>query len=161
MRIAQRTLLLLLSLALFSACGTAPQEKGSDATSGQGPTPGQEIEHVDGPRFDGTYSTVMGERSLYLMRFFPKGNVVLSAGPVDMRESLTSMLTEDAAGEPEIGYYNVPVTRRNDSLFFEVEALRGSISYACLIGEDVLHVLKHSHINGRKAQLEYAFTPDP
>ena len=103
MRITQRTLLLLLSLALFSACGTAPQEQGRDATSGQGPTTGQEIEHVDGPRFDGTYSTVMGERSLYLMRFFPKGNVVLSAGPVDMRESLTSMLTEDAAGEPEIG----------------------------------------------------------
>lgn len=110
-------------------------------------------------RFDGVYGHAVGNIH-YFMRFFERGNVALIAGrqeptdPVDLR----GFLTQDAqSGVNQV--HNVPVTARNDSLFFTTMALRGAITYAGVAMGDSVRFLKHSKITGRKEVITYRFQP--
>lgn len=110
-----------------------PQAPAAAATGNAPPAPGLiELHTLRGSnlRFDGVYGHAVGNIQ-YFMRFFGRGNVALIAGrqeptdPVDLR----GFLTQDArSGVNQV--HNVPVTSRNDSLFFTTMALRGAITYA-------------------------------
>lgn len=112
-----------------------------------------------GLRFDGVYGHSDGAIHYY-MRFFERGNVALIAGqqkpgdPVDLR----SHLRQDVkSGENNV--HNVPVTVRNDSLFFSTMAPRGAITYAGVVQGDTVRFLKHSKITGKQALISYGFQP--
>jgi len=113
-----------------------------------------------GLKFHGVYDAPSGNLHYY-MRFFERGNVALVAGqqkpddPVDLR----SFLTQDAKSGTN-NVHNVPVTRRNDSLFFTTMATRGAISYAGVVNGDSLRFLKRSEVTGKQAVVVYGFVPD-
>jgi hypothetical protein len=130
--------------------GTAPAVPGARFTPLTG----------SGLRFDGYYRTEISQQ-VYLMRFFERGNVVLVNGPQSNEESLPPYLRADAESFPERGIHNVSVVQRNDSILFRTFPSKGEISYGgVLLGGDTLRLLKHSHINGRKALLDHVFVPD-
>lgn len=166
-----KALLLTSLLFLFACGGGADGTPGGNSTPTAAPEPGQESTGTavrtgdaltgSGLRFDGVYQVVLGERIVYLVRFFPEGHAVLVAGPNDTRDQLATRLVPNALTEAEIGLYNVPVTLRNDSILFETKAVKGLIDYACVLqGSDTLRVLKHSHVNGKRALLDYLFAAD-
>lgn len=114
-----------------------------------------------GIRFDGYYREEVG-KVVYLIRFFPEGNVVLANATHDIEEQLPPLLVNDAAGDPRTGYYNVPVSIRGDSLFFTTRATRGELSYrGRVLDASRVRFLRHSHINGARHLKEYIFYPDP
>ncbi|MBZ0205193.1 MAG: hypothetical protein K8H89_02630 [Flavobacteriales bacterium] len=113
-----------------------------------------------GLKFHGVYDAPSGNLHYY-MRFFERGNVALVAGqqepndPVDLK----SYLTQDAKSGTN-SVHNVPVTRRNDSLFFTTMATRGAIHYAGVVDGDSLRFNKRSDVTGKQAVVVYGFIPD-
>lgn len=111
-------------------------------------------------RYDGVYHTSTGDIQYY-MRFFERGNVALVTGPETPKDSvhIADFLTESVqSGWNNV--HNVPVERRNDSLFFQTMAVNGAITYAGVVAGDSVRFLKVSHINGKRAVVTYAFEPD-
>lgn len=113
-----------------------------------------------GLRFDGYYMEQRG-KLLYLVRFFPEGKAVLVNGTDDLLGELPALLVRDAKGDPSMGYYNVPVQLRNDSLFFTTTPEKGTIDYSgIVVDRERVRLLRHSNINGTEQLKEYLFTPD-
>jgi hypothetical protein len=113
-----------------------------------------------GIRYDGHYKEQV-QGAVYLLRFFPQGNVVLINGTNDVADQLPGRLRADAEGDPDLGWYNVPVTVREDSIFFRTYARKGEISYGGNIpATSMVRLLRHSHINGSRQIKEYIFQPD-
>ncbi len=112
-----------------------------------------------GLRFDGVYTYTSGGIHYY-MRFFPRGNVALIAGRSEENGQLDlrSLLKEDAQSGVN-NLHNVPVTQRNDSLFFTTMAPRGAITYAGVAEGDTVRFLKHSKVTHKEAVLAYGFEP--
>lgn len=148
---------ILLGLALLSACST---NEGSEATDATPPEPAGPF-HGLGLRFDGYYVETRGNL-LYMVRFFPEGRAVLINGSSDVKDQLPPMLVRDAKGDPSIGYYNVPVVVRNDSMFFTTHPSKGTIDYSGVVADaSCVRFLRHSNINGNQQIKEYLFRPDP
>lgn len=161
-----RTILLVvivLAILALVAPRLLPSASNPDTTE----TPEVAGSKVEGPlagtslRFDGYYMEQRGQL-LYLVRFFPEGKAVLVNGTEDLHEELPGLLVRDAKGDPSMGYYNVPVQLRNDSLFFTTKPEKGTIDYSGIVvdGERV-RLLRHSNINGTEQLKEYLFTQDP
>lgn len=113
-----------------------------------------------GLRFDGYYMETRG-RLLYLVRFFPDGKAVLVNGTDDLLEQLHPLLVPSAKGDPAMGYYNVPVELRNDSLFFTTTPEKGTIDYEGVVVDDTrVRLLRKSNINGSEQIKEYLFQAD-
>jgi len=114
-----------------------------------------------GLRFDGYYMEQRG-KLLYLVRFFPEGKAVLVNGTDDLIGELPALLVRDAKGDPTMGYYNVPVQLRNDSLFFTTTPEKGTIDYSgIVVDKERVRFLRKSNINGSEQVKEYLFTQDP
>lgn len=114
-----------------------------------------------GIRSDGHYKEESGG-VIYLIRFFPNGNAVLINGLPETADELPTYLTSDAIGDPGMGWYNVPVTIREDSIFFKTYPFKGEISYSGNVpSTSTVRLLRHSHINGQRTIKEYVFQPDP
>jgi len=114
-----------------------------------------------GLRFDGYYLEERGGL-LYLIRFFPEGKAVLVNGTKDLKDQLPPLLVTTAKGDPAMGYYNVPVELRNDSLFFTTHPEKGTIDYrGTAVNDTLVRFLRHSNINGSEQTKEYVFQPDP
>ena len=99
----------------------------------------------------------------YVMRFFERGNVALVVGNESdtAKHSIREYLTENV----QSGWNNVHntlVLRHNDSLLFQTMALKGAITYAGVVyaDGDSARFLKESKVNGKKAIVEYGFSPD-
>lgn len=128
----------------------------------------QEIEAVPegvlagtGLRFDGYYMEQRG-KLLYMVRFFPEGKAVLVNGTDDLLGELPALLVPDATGDPTMGYYNVPVQLRNDSLFFTTTPEKGTIDYSgIVVDNERVRFLRTSNINGSEQVKEYLFMQDP
>ncbi len=154
--------LFLFGILLLAACGTnegdQPRTIPADQLSVDAPeNPFQGL----GIRFNGYYREET-QGVVYLIRFFPKGNAVLINGTSDVGGQLHTMLTPNAPGDPVRGWYNVPVTVREDSIFFRTYPEKGEISYRGNVpSTSVVRLLRHSHINGTQAIKEYLFQPDP
>lgn len=111
-------------------------------------------------RFDGVY--VQKDKSIhYFMRFFPRGNVALIAGPEreGSNMSIRNLLTEDVQSGQN-NAHNTPVEQRDDSLFFRTMTIKGAIRYAGVVHGDTARFLKVSDINGRRAVITYVFEKD-
>lgn len=114
-----------------------------------------------GLRFDGYYMEQRG-KLVYLLRFFPEGRAVLVNGTDDLLGQLPALLVRDAKGDPTMGYYNVPVLLRNDSMFFTTTPEKGTIDYrGMVVDTERVRFLRHSNINGTEQVKEYLFTQDP
>lgn len=114
-----------------------------------------------GLRFDGYYMEQRG-KLLYLVRFFPEGKAVLVNGTDDLLGELPALLVRDAKGDPTMGYYNVPVQLRNDSLFFTTTPEKGTIDYSgIVVDKERVRFLRKSNINGSEQLKEYLFAQDP
>lgn len=111
-------------------------------------------------KFNGVYESTTGDIHYY-MRFFERGNVALIAGKeqADDPMALRNFLTQDVKSGLN-NVHNVPVTLRNDSLFFTTMATRGEITYAGVADGDTLRFLKHSKVTAKKAVVSYHFIPD-
>jgi len=111
-------------------------------------------------KFNGVYENTSGDLHYY-MRFFERGNVALIAGREQPEDSITlrRFLTQDVKSGLN-NAHNVPVTLRNDSLFFTTMAPRGEITYAGVADGDTLRFLKHSKVTAKKAVVSYHFIPD-
>lgn len=153
---------LLLSMILFSCSGDEKEAQPEEIPADEfGPEstylPFTEL----GIRFDGYYKEERGG-VIYLIRFFPNGNAVLINGLPETGNELPSYLTQDAIGDPGMGWYNVPITVREDSIFFKTYPFKGEISYRGNVpGTSTVRLLRHSHINGERTIKEYVFQPDP
>ncbi len=169
-----RTIAAILLLACLSACnGDTPEaidERTADTTAtSQGtsaPQATQEEFHPNSPfkdlplRYDGHYREQI-DNLLYLIRFFPEGIAVLVNGTSEVEAQLPPMLRRDALGDPNMGYYNVPVTVEGDSIFFITRPERGELSYRGMAPDSSRVVfLRHSHITGVRNLKEYLFVPD-
>lgn len=111
-------------------------------------------------RFNGVY--VQKDKSIhYFMRFFPRGNVALIAGPEreGSNMSIRNLLTEDVQSGQN-NAHNTPVEQRGDSLFFRTMTIKGAIRYAGVVHGDTARFLKVSDINGRRAMVTYVFEQD-
>ena len=115
-----------------------------------------------GLKFNGLYRYNV-DNIHYFMRFFERGNVALVVGNESdtTKHSISALLTENVqSGWNNV--HNTPVIRRNDSLLFQTMAIKGAITYAGVVyaGGDSVRFLKESHVNGKKAFVEYGFLPD-
>jgi hypothetical protein len=163
MRQVRIVLLVIIALALLAILAKQFMPASS------GPTDAiqtQDDPQLEGPlvgtglRFNGYYMEVRGGL-LYLIRFFPEGKAVLVNGTKDLRDQLPPLLVPTAKGDPAMGYYNVPVDLRNDSLFFTTHPEKGTIDYSGTVVNDTLvRFLRHSNINGSDQIKEYMFQPD-
>lgn len=168
-----RVLFPLLALLTWTACSNdAPSTTPAPANVQEPQAPVVQPPKVASPtidlhslegsglKFNGVYDAPSGNLHYY-MRFFERGNVALVAGqqkpddPVDLR----SYLAQDAKSGTN-SVHNVPVTRRNDSLFFTTMATRGAIRYAGVVSGDSLRFIKHSAATGKQAVVVYGFVPD-
>lgn len=171
-----RILLPFFAVLLFTACSndTPPESTALppeqeppapvvDATPAPAPANVLELHSLvgSGLKFNGVYDSHTTGNIHYFVRFFERGNAALIAGqqePGD-RVDLRRYLTENAkSGENNV--HNVPVARRNDSLFFTTMATRGAITYAGVVDGDSLRLIKHSKVTGKKAVVTYWFIPD-
>ncbi len=152
---------LLLLATLLNACTTEnAAEEGSSPEHGVGTTLTDPFA-CSGLRFDGYYVEQRGSL-LYFLRFFPEGRAVLVNGTDDLREQLPPLLIPSAKGDPSMGYYNVAVEFRNDSLFFTTTPEKGTIDYLGGVVDNVtVRFLRKSHINGSEQVKEYLFVEDP
>ena len=152
---------LLLVASLLHACTTENATKdGPTADHGVGTTLTDPFA-CSGLRFDGYYVEERGHL-LYFMRFFPEGRAVLVNGTDDLREQLPTLLIPSAKGDPTMGYYNVAVELRNDSLFFTTTPEKGTIDYLGGVVDNVtVRFLRKSNINGSEQVKEYLFVEDP
>ncbi len=131
--------------------GTVPQDPDGMPEGGLAGT---------GLRFDGYYMERRG-KLLYMVRFFPEGKAVLVNGTDDLLEQLHPLLVRNAKGDPTMGYYNVPVELRNDSLFFTTTPEKGTIDYrGIVVDSERVRLLRISNINGTEQLKEYLFMPD-
>ena len=170
-----RILLPLFAVLLFTACtNDAPPEQATPLSEQEppiqveepspAPAPANVVElHTlagSGLKYNGVYDHTSGNIH-YFIRFFERGNAALVAGqqepgdPVDIRRYLT-----ENAKSGENNVHNVPVTQRNDSLFFSTMATLGAITYAGVVDGDSLRFVKHSKATGKKAVVTYWFIPD-
>lgn len=157
-----RTLSVLLLVAtVLHACTTEnATEKRTPVEHGVGTTLTDPFA-CSGLRFDGYYVEERGSL-LYFLRFFPEGRAVLVNGTDDLREQLPPLLTPSAKGDPSMGYYNVAVELRNDSLFFTTTPDKGTIDYLGNVVDNVtVRFLRKSNINGSEQVKEYLFVEDP
>lgn len=152
---------LVLMVAVLHACTTEETLKEeSSAEQGVG-TELNDPFNCAGLRFDGYYMEQRGSL-LYLLRFFPEGRAVLVNGTDDLLEELPTLLVANAKGDPTMGYYNVPVKIRNDSLFFTTTPEKGTIDYLGAVMDDMrVRFLRKSNINGTEQVKEYLFIEDP
>jgi hypothetical protein len=159
-----RPLTLLMIAPVFAACMNEVEPGGSEAFDAAVEAPIAEAASplaCTGVRFDGYYMEQRGDL-LYLVRFFPEGKAVLVNGTKDLRDQLPPLLVADAAGDPSMGYYNVPVEVRNDSMFFTTHPEKGTIDYSgAVVNDDRVRFLRHSNINNTDQVKEYLFHPDP
>jgi hypothetical protein len=157
----KNVLIALCAVLFLAACGTKngdePQTIPADRlTQNEAPN----AFHGLGIRYDGYYKEE-DRGVIYLIRFFPQGNAVLINGTPDMAHVLPGQLTADALGDPVVGWYNVPVTVREDSIFFRTYPEKGEISYRGNVpSTSMVRLLRHSHINGSRTIKEYLFQPD-
>lgn len=160
MRILRSLLFISFSPLLFS-CGSDGSKEGTTI-------PADQLAREDasdpfrglGIRYDGYYKED-AQGVHYLIRFFPSGNAVLINGTPDVAAELPKHLTADALGDPVLGWYNVPVTVNEDSIFFKTYPEKGEISYKGNVPSTAMvRLLRHSHINGSRAIKEYIFQPD-
>ena len=99
---------------------------------------------------------------VYLIRFFPEGNAVLINGSAQIADSLPPLLTPNAVGNTEMGWYNVPVIYARDSICLVTKPERGNIDYRGNVTNDsTLRFERYSHINGDRRIKEYFFRADP
>jgi hypothetical protein len=91
------------------------------------------------------------------MRFSEKGNVVLTAGHTDNYSEMIGFLRPEIRDQNNV--YNVEYQiYSNDSVFFYTTSPKGRITYnGLIVHHDTIRILKESHINGKKATLDYAF----
>lgn len=156
---------LFLSAGLLFSCGTSSSDEKTSADPVATPTPvtvetGDPL-NTTGLRFDGPYRLLLGG-TVYFMRFYPEGNVVMVGGPQSGSVGLAGMLEQNVASRVEEGLHNVPVSYRNDSLFFVTHPVKGDITYAgVVLSPDTVRLLKHSLINGKKGVFDYVFQADP
>lgn len=159
-----RELLLLSTAAMILLASCAEEPKPVKAPEPVAPTPetvvtGDPLNNT-GLQFNGTYQESLGN-VIYFMRFFPEGNVVMVNGPSKDKENLRRMLVKDALTNGDIGFHNVPVRFRNDSLVFSTFPRKGEISYNGVVASpDTVRLLKYSHINGRKLLVDLVFEAD-
>lgn len=157
-----RTILIpLLIISLFTNCRNSTEKEPTSIPADQ-VTPDHSGSPFQGTaiRYDGHYSEE-DRGVVYLIRFFPDGRAVLINGSVDVAHELPSYLTADAKGDPVLGWYNVPVTVENDSIFFKTYPEKGEINYRGNVpSTSMVRLLRHSHINGSQAIKEYIFKPD-
>jgi hypothetical protein len=163
MRQVRIVLLVIIALALLALLAKQfmpPSSGPADTANTQGEPLLEGVLVGTGLRFDGYYLEVRGGL-LYLIRFFPEGKAVLVNGTSDLRDQLPPLLVPTAKGDPAMGYYNVPVELRNDSLFFTTTPEKGTIDYSGTVVNDTLvRFLRHSNINGSEQTKEYVFQPD-
>lgn len=156
-----RILSVLLLAATLNACSS--ESFTEDATAAEQGVSNEVNTPLDcdGLRFDGYYMEQRGSL-LYFIRFFPDGKAVLVNGTDDLREELPTLLVANAKGDPTMGYYNVPVELRNDSMFFTTTPEKGTIDYLGAVVDDTrVRFLRKSNINGSEQLKEYLFVPDP
>lgn len=164
MRKIQTGLLVIIALAamvLLAKKFLMPASAGREQTQEQRAPEPEGVLAGTGLRFDGYYLEERGSL-LYLLRFFPEGKAVLVNGTSDLKDQLSPLLVATAKGDPAMGYYNVPVTLRNDSVFFTTHPEKGVIDYSGAVVDDMrVRFMRHSHINGSEQVKEYLFQPDP
>ncbi len=112
-------------------------------------------------RTDGYYREDVGGL-VYMIRFFREGNAVLINGSAQIADSLPPLLTPNAVGNTEMGWYNVPVSYEGDSIFLVTKPVRGNIDYRGNVTNDsTIRFERYSHINGDRRIKEYFFRTDP
>lgn len=171
-----RNLLPLAALLVWAACGNPGTPEATPTAIEPAPAAQPESDTSTMPaasnmvnlhslegsslKFNGVYESTMGDLHYY-MRFFERGNVALIAGREQPEDSISlrSFLTQDVKSGLN-NVHNVPVTLRNDSLFFTTMASRGEITYAGVADGDTLRFLKHSKVTAKKAVVSYHFIPD-
>ena len=150
----------IFALIVLVSCG---DENGRSGDQGPDNSSSEEVSDPFrslGIRYDGHYKEQVQD-VVYLIRFFPNGNVVLINGMQDVAHELPAYLRADALGDPVMGWYNVPVTVTGDSIFFKTHPEKGEISYRGNVpSTSIVRLLRHSHINGTRSIKEYIFQPD-
>lgn len=159
-------ILTLGCILLLAACGSKTDNGDQASTTPQAPAQTSGFQPATGDaltgtqlRFDGYYKHTMGNIN-YLMRFFEEGHVVLVNGPEEDGSELHKFLVKETQGNPGIGLHNVPVTLRNDSLFFVTKPGSGEIFYSgVVLMPEAVRFMKYSNITGKRAVQDYGYVP--
>ncbi|MBV6406224.1 MAG: hypothetical protein IT228_05525 [Flavobacteriales bacterium] len=159
--------LALLAAVLLFACtsgndaGDPPPAPAAPGTVTQGPAdPGATPLPEGIVRTDGVYNATMGGVA-YVMRFFPDGHVMNTAGMVSDRAGLKPLLVPSTPTDGRSSVHRSPVLIKGDSVLFVTQGMKGEIAYFGLrLGTDSIRFRKYSHINGREATLTYFFEAD-
>lgn len=163
-----RPIPLLLSLSLLVAC------TGDDTTTTE-PTTGTETQQAVPPaapaealaplpegslRVDGVYRARLGGVG-YVMRFYPEGFVMNTAGMAKEADGLKDLLVPSTPTGGNSAVHRSAVRVQGDSVLFTTRGMKGEIDYQGLrLGTDSIRFRKYSHINGRDVTLTYFFEPD-
>ncbi len=111
-------------------------------------------------RTDGVYAATMGGVG-YVMRFFPDGFVMNTAGMANDRDGLKPLLVPTTPTGGNSSVHRSPVLVKGDSVLFVTQGMKGNIAYFGLrLGTDSIRFRKYSHINGSEATLTYFFEVD-
>ncbi|MCB0792114.1 MAG: hypothetical protein H6595_01140 [Flavobacteriales bacterium] len=160
----------ITALLLATSCTGPGKEEGADSGTAAEPEAKAAPARKAAPdltpivegflRFDGVYHAQNGQVD-YFIRFFPQGNAVMLAGFPDAKVDLRSGLKPDMPEGFSNGH-NVPVRIEGDSILFSTSNMKGDISYhGFRTDPEHINFRKHSHINGREAEMEYVFESYP
>ena len=161
-----RLLPLLLSASLLAACNgddPAPEGTAEGSTEQQAP-PAPAVTLTPLPeatvRVDGVYRARLGGVG-YMMRFFPEGYVMHTAGMAKDADGLKVLLVPSTPTGGNSAVHRSAVRLAGDSVLFTTHGMKGEIDYQGLrLGTDSIRFRKYSHINGRDVTVTYFFEPD-
>lgn len=155
----------ILSATLLAACGDdgpGPEEQapGTMEQPTQPATPALTPLPEGALHVDGVYRAKLGGVG-YVMRFFPEGYVMNTAGMAKDADGLKNLLVPSTPVDGNSAVHRSAVRINGDSVLFTTHSMKGEIDYHGLrLGTDSIRFRKYSHINGRDVTVTYFFEPD-
>jgi len=156
----------ILSAILLAACGSdAPpptEQVGGSVEQPARPAPTAALTPLpEGAlHVDGVYHAKLGGVA-YVMRFFPEGYVMNTAGMAKDADGLKTLLVPSTPVDGNSAVHRSAVRINGDSVLFTTHGMKGEIDYQGLrLGTDSIRFRKYSHINGRDVTVTYFFEPD-